>query len=61
MLADLVISLLGGLACGLVTWGGVRVELRYLRRDVDWAHTRIDGVEHRAWGVHLEKSQGIQG
>lgn len=28
-------------------WGVVRIELRYLRRDVDRAHDRIDQLERR--------------
>lgn len=32
-------------------WGVVRVELRWLRRDVDLAHKRIDRHEDRFHGV----------
>ncbi|WP_293762578.1 hypothetical protein [uncultured Aquitalea sp.] len=45
MMADLLPILLTGAVSGLVTWGGLRVELRYLRRDVDKAHTRIDRMQ----------------
>lgn len=27
---------------GAVTWGVIRTELKYLRRDVDLAHLRLD-------------------
>lgn len=30
---------------GAVTWGVVRTELKYMRRDVDRAHTRLDRIE----------------
>ena len=28
---------------GAVTWGVVRTEMKYLRRDTDHAHRRLDG------------------
>lgn len=37
--------LAGAFASGAVTWGVVRTELKYLRRDVDRAHQRIDKHE----------------
>ena len=39
---ELAIAIGAGLVTGLVTWGGLRVEIRYLRRDVDRAHWRLD-------------------
>lgn len=39
---ELLPILFSGIVCGLVTWGGVRAELKYLRRDVDDAHRKID-------------------
>jgi hypothetical protein len=32
------------LASGFVTWGVIKTELRYLRRDVDAAHRRLDRI-----------------
>jgi hypothetical protein len=40
-----LVAVVTGLVCGLVAWGGVKVELRWLRRDVDLAHQRIDRLE----------------
>jgi hypothetical protein len=40
-----LLALASAVATGLVTWGAIRVELRWLRRDVDHAHKRIDRVE----------------
>lgn len=37
--------LLPAAASGLVTWGVVRTELRWLRADVDRAHQRIDALD----------------
>jgi hypothetical protein len=34
-----------GLCVGLILWGGIRTELRWLRRDVDLAHERINDLE----------------
>lgn len=35
---------MSGLVTGAVTWGAMRVEVRYLRRDVDRAHLRLDNL-----------------
>lgn len=40
-----LLALVSALVTGLVTWGGLRVELRWLRRDVDHAHKRLDRLE----------------
>ncbi len=37
-------ALTSGAASGLIFYGAIRVELRWLRRDVDHAHWRIDGL-----------------
>jgi hypothetical protein len=34
-----------------VTWGVLRTELKYLRRDVDHAHKRIDGI----YGEYIDR------
>lgn len=43
----LLIAAITGIIGGLTTWGGLRVELRYLRRDIDLAHQRIDEMQGR--------------
>lgn len=30
---------------GAVTWGVVRTELKYMRRDIDLAHKRLDRMD----------------
>ena len=45
MLETLLIALGSAIVTGLVTWGGIRVELRWLRRDVDRLDKRVDRVE----------------
>lgn len=40
-----LLALATAAATGLVTWGAMRVELRWLRRDVDHAHKRLDRIE----------------
>lgn len=50
-LADLLGMLGPAVISGAVTWGVVRTELRYLRRDVDAAHTRLD---HHERAVHAQ-------
>lgn len=44
----LIVAATTGLVSSLLTWGGLRVELRWLRRDVDLAHQRIDRLEGKA-------------
>ncbi len=48
MLEQIISALLGGVVTGLITWGGVRVEMRWIRADLDRAHLRIDWLERRA-------------
>ncbi len=38
-------SILVGVITGLVTWGGVRVELIYMRRAINAAHRRLDLIK----------------
>lgn len=45
-----LLALATAIATGLVTWGAIRVELRWLRRDVDHAHRRLDRVEGALMG-----------
>jgi hypothetical protein len=35
-------NLLPSIVTGLIAWGGIRAEMKYLRRDVDRAHERLD-------------------
>jgi hypothetical protein len=44
---ELLLILCTAAVNGLVTWGVVKTELRYLRRDVDHAHRRADELERR--------------
>lgn len=36
------LAIAAGVVQGLITWGAIRVEIRYLRRDIDRAHWRLD-------------------
>lgn len=36
--------LVGGAVQGLITWGALRVEMLYLRRDVNDAHARLNAI-----------------
>jgi len=40
-----LLALATAVVTGLVTWGGVRVELRWLRRDLDKMERRQDRIE----------------
>lgn len=40
----LVIAIASGVVTGAITWGGILVHLKYLRRDVDRAHRRLDAM-----------------
>lgn len=39
---DLLPIVFTGIVTGLVAWGGIRIEMKYLRRDVDDAHRKIE-------------------
>lgn len=41
-MTELLIVILTAIVNGAVVWGVVRTELKYLRRDVDHAHQRMD-------------------
>lgn len=55
---EILVALGSGLVTGLVTWGGMRVEIRYLRRDVDRAHWRLDQLP---CGGQYRRSTDCQG
>lgn len=40
-------AIASGVCSGAVCWGVMKTELKYLRRDVDHAHDRIDRLEGR--------------
>lgn len=43
----IIIAIVTGAVSGGVSWGMVRMELRWLRADVDRAHDRIAEIERR--------------
>jgi len=43
-MSEFLIAVVIGLVSGAMTWGAMRVEVRYLRRDVDRAHLRLDNL-----------------
>ncbi len=44
LLTSIISGLIGGFITGIAAFSAIKVELRYLRRDVDHAHERIDEV-----------------
>lgn len=42
LIYSIVSGIVGGVITGASAFAAIRVELRYLRRDVDHAHRRID-------------------
>lgn len=44
-------AIVAGCIAGLIAWGGVRVNLQWLRRDVDLAHGRITRHENNFHNV----------
>lgn len=46
LLAAAISGVVGGTITGIAAFAAIRVELRYLRRDVDLAHRRIDELRH---------------
>jgi hypothetical protein len=47
LLSSVISGLLGGAVTGVAAISAIRIEIKYLRRDVDHAHKRIDRVEER--------------
>jgi len=45
--ASIVSGLVGGIITGVAAWSAIRVEMRYLRRDIDRAHARLDDIPLR--------------
>ena len=43
----LFLAIAGGVVQGLITWGALRVELRYLRRDTDANTARLNAMDQR--------------
>ena len=38
-------ALFSGFAAALMSWGAIRIELRYMRRDINAAHQRLDKIK----------------
>jgi hypothetical protein len=49
-LDPVVVAVLSALCSFVGSYAAVRTEMRYLRRDVDHAHRRLDTVERIAFG-----------
>jgi len=43
--SDIIMAILTGAASGLIAWGAIRVEIKYLRRDVDATTKKISHLE----------------
>ena len=57
---NIAIAIITGLVSGGATWGALRVELRYLRRDIDNAHKRILELERGILSRLLDKLEVAQ-
>ena len=42
LIQAVISGLIGGTMTGVAAWAAIRVEIKYLRRDVDHAHRRLD-------------------
>jgi hypothetical protein len=40
----LLIALVTGAGSGLMAWGALRLELRYMKREINAAHRRLDKI-----------------
>lgn len=45
IIASVISGLVGGIITGIAAWSAIKVEMRYMRRDIDHAHARIDNIE----------------
>ena len=46
-------AILSGAVAGLIAWGGLWVELRHIRREINAAHRRLDKIGAPAAWVDL--------
>lgn len=46
LITSVVSGLVGGIVTGIAAFAAIRVELKYLRRDVDAAHRRLDDARY---------------
>lgn len=59
-----IIGLVSAIVTGLIAWGGFRMELRWLRADIERTRADIETVRqtasraHRRLDHHLEASHG---
>jgi hypothetical protein len=42
--ATLLIAVVSGAGSGLMAWAALRMELRYMKRDINAAHKRLDKI-----------------
>lgn len=45
VVSSVISGLVGGTITGIAAFAAIRVEIKYLRRDVDHAHRRIDHIK----------------
>lgn len=45
VVSAVISGLVGGTVTGIAAFAAIRVEIKYLRRDVDHAHRRLDYLE----------------
>lgn len=61
IIASVVSGLVGGIITGIAAWSAIKVEMRYMRRDIDHAHARIDdmqGVSGSSNGKRKQRAYG---
>lgn len=51
---ELLLTIGGIVVNAAVTWGVLSTKLDFLRRDVDHAHKRLDGISDR---MHMERAR----
>lgn len=51
----LLAALASGICTGLITYGGIRVELRYMKRGIRDAHSRLNQIKAPAAEVLREE------
>jgi hypothetical protein len=44
----------GGIVAGLIAWGGLRVEMRVMKRMIEAAHDRLDAIGAPAAKARLD-------
>lgn len=57
---SLIVAIASGMISGAVAWGGIHVELRWLRADVERLRVEIDSSRQSAARAHIRMDRHLE-